>query len=64
VPAGATSADREQRLGYDVAQDSLGPHDPRPSGDAEVEVSVQPAIFMLALAIATTVAAELALVNW
>jgi hypothetical protein len=35
-----------------------------PSGDAEVDVSFQPAIFMLASAFATTVAAERALVNW
>jgi hypothetical protein len=35
-----------------------------PSGDAEVDVSIQPAIFMLASAFATTVAAEWALVNW
>jgi hypothetical protein len=35
-----------------------------PSGVVEVEVSVQPAIFMLAAAPATTVGAERALVNW
>jgi hypothetical protein len=35
-----------------------------PSGEWEVELSVQPAIFMLASAPATTVAAEWALVNW
>jgi hypothetical protein len=29
VPAGATSADREYRLGEDTARDSLGPHDRR-----------------------------------
>ena len=35
-----------------------------PRGDAEVDVSFQPAIFMLASAFTTTVAAERALVNW
>jgi len=35
-----------------------------PSGDAEVEVRVKPATFLLALAPATAVAAELALVKW
>ena len=35
-----------------------------PSGEWEVELSFQPAIFMLASAPATTVAAEWALVNW
>jgi hypothetical protein len=35
-----------------------------PSGEWEVELSVQPAIFMLASAPAITAAAEWALVNW
>jgi hypothetical protein len=35
-----------------------------PSCDAEVDVNFQPAIFMLASALATTVAGERALVNW
>lgn len=38
--------------------------DDGPSGVVEVEIRVQPAVFIFALAPATTVAVERALVNW